>query len=350
MSEPTAARPVSRKDSHWYSVEGEPRYEIPKADGKGLKVPNLTDARKLNLLPSVTTILKLLHKEALVNWMIEQAALAVLTSPRKEQEGLDAFVHRVLHVEEVQNEESKLGRDKGTAGHAAIEDYYSGKVVSDEMMEWIRPVVHKLAEFGEPAASEVILVGEGYAGKTDLLQDCKSYWRLWDFKFVKKMPDKGAWPEHRLQLAAYAKALEMKLDRATDERKPIICGNIYISTAKQGDYTIAEHEDWEGTYQNGFRPLVEHWQWSNRYAPVQPKAEVRKPTLPAQPEEPPVDTELEAPEQNAPVSVQKTGPVVQNTISPLQNTESPLQTTPLPTVSKEGKKLRWTAGIPTAPR
>ena len=342
MSEPTAARPLSRKDAHWYSITGEARHEIPKVGGNGLKKPTLADARKLNLVPSVTNILRTLHKEALVNWMIEQAALAVLTSPRKEGEELDAFVFRILHTEEVQNEEAKIARDKGTEIHGAFEDYYSGRTVSDELLAWIRPVVDKLASYGEVAASEVILVGQGYAGKTDLIQDCKSHWRIWDLKSTKKLPERGAWSEHRLQLSAYAKSYEQKLDRATDERKPIICGNIYLSSIEPGRFVVWEHEDWEGTYQNGFRPLVAHWQWANGYAPDQPKPAPVKVTAPPALEEPPVDTEPAAPEQN-------TAPPVQNPRPTVQNAPAPVQTAGLPTV-KDGKKIRWTAGIPTAPR
>ena len=65
--------------SHWYSQTGEPRYQTPIATGarKGeMRSTTLRDARKENLLPSITTVLKAYPKAALDAWIIEQAVLA----------------------------------------------------------------------------------------------------------------------------------------------------------------------------------------------------------------------------------------------------------------------------------
>lgn len=274
---PTAARPTPRTDSHWYFTDGKPCYEIEKKDGSGMRNTTLADARKLNLLPSVTTILKILHKEGLVNWMIEQAALAVLTAPRKEGEGLDAFVLRVLHTEEQQHGERDIARDRGIAIHDAIEALMRGEQANDEILPWVKPAFDALIAYGKPVATERILVGNGFAGKTDLVMDSTDHWRLWDFKGTGRLPDpaRGAWPEHRLQLAAYARAYQQLLDTGGPEAgadRPIVVGNVYISTAKQGEFVIIEHEDWEVTFDLGFAPLIQHWQWANNYFPSKPEA------------------------------------------------------------------------------
>lgn len=272
----TAARPAaqSHKESHWYTTAGEPCYEVTGKTTGRPRPTNLTDARSRNLLPGVSTILKVLHKEALVNWMIEQAVLAVVTSPRQKDEKDDAFIERVLHVERVHEQERDIARDKGTAIHDEIANYFGGSTTDKAIDPFIMPAITALEEYGEVIAVEGIVTGPGYAGRYDLLQDCKEWYRLWDAKSSKKLPDprKGAYLEHRLQLAAYAKALKL------DGNKPILCGNVYIASTedKKGEYVICEHEDWEGAYNYGFAPLVTFWQWVNQHFPSQTKAEPPK--------------------------------------------------------------------------
>jgi hypothetical protein len=304
MSTPTAARPKSETAAHWYTVKGDPLHEVPKADNKGMTPTTLRHARKMNLLPSVTNILRILHKEALVNWQIEQACLAILTAPRKPGEKDDEFVVRVLHVEEQQHEERNLAADRGSQIHEGMELLFKGQPVTAELEPWIRPAFEALCKFGQMAATEHILVGPGFAGRTDLIQDCADCWRLWDFKGSKKLPDpikNGAWPEHRLQLAAYAEAWQLKLPDGQD--KPIIVGNLYISTANQGEYVICEHENWEEAYWNGFRPLVEHWQWANQYEPQQPDLKPKRQAAEAQAEAPaPLPAAIPTPPPPAPTN------------------------------------------------
>lgn len=279
MTTPTAARPqIAGGSSHWYSLAGEACHTVPKKDGTGDRPTTLADARKNNWVPSVTTILRILDKPALNAWKIEQAALALITSPRKEGEADDAFVKRVLHEEQQQEQEAQVARDKGIDIHNAIEFYFSSEPVPAEMEPWVRPVLDRLMEFGQKASSEIILVGDDYAGQADLLQDCGEWWRIWDFKGTKNLPDpaKGAWLEHQLQLSAYGWAFKNKLRRAGQE-KPILVGNIYISSVTAGQYVICEHENWEETYTEGFAPLVRHWQFVNRYRPNNPnRATVQK--------------------------------------------------------------------------
>jgi len=260
------------KSSHWYETSGEPCYEvIGKSTGRPRPV-NLADARARNLLPSVTTILKVLHKEALVNWMIEQACLAVLTSPRQPGEKDDAFAKRILQVEKVQDQEGAIARDRGTQIHDEIANYFAGTPMDASLEKWILPAITKLEEYGSVIEVEKCIVGPGYAGRYDLLQDCPDAYRLWDIKSTKRLPDpkKGAWLEHRLQLGAYGKALPLHLETVV---KPLIVGNIYISTTEAGEFVVCEHQDWEGTYEYGFKPLVAYWQWVNQHFPSQPEAQ-----------------------------------------------------------------------------
>ena len=52
---------------HWYTQTGIPMYTIVGKNGKERNT-TLADAKKLNLVPSVTTVLSLLAKPGLENW------------------------------------------------------------------------------------------------------------------------------------------------------------------------------------------------------------------------------------------------------------------------------------------
>ena len=326
MSTPTVARTNRSEASHYYRPDGTACYEVPKADGKGMRRSTIADARKLGLLPSATTILKLLHKEALVQWLVEQSVLAAVTTPRLPDEKDDAFIFRILHVEKVQDEESQIARDKGTQIHAAFEDYFSGREVPADLQPIVRPAIETIIAFGQRASSEVIVVGEGFAGRTDLIQDCEGCWRIWDIKTTKKLPDPqkgGAYAEHKLQLSAYAKAWADKLEKAGALNKPIIVGNVYVSTTTPGEFVICEHEDWETTFEKGFRPLLVHWMWANNYWPV----------------------ELSVPQPpKASVPAPAPAPVAEPAPAPIASANT------LPTQTPDGRKIQWSTATASAPK
>src|SRR4026207_2033828 len=84
-------------NDHWYDpIAGEPRHFIQKKDGSGTRPSTIADARKNNWLPSVTTVLKVLAKPALTEWLCRNAATAALTTPRIDGEALDAFLERIM--------------------------------------------------------------------------------------------------------------------------------------------------------------------------------------------------------------------------------------------------------------
>lgn len=269
----TVANVKRSNDSHWYYIDGKPCYELPKADGKGMKSPTLADARKLNLAPSVTTILKILDKPALRDWLIEQAVLAVLTTPKKPGEADDQFVKRVLQVERVQDQESQVARDMGSEIHDALEKLFSGNPVSDELKPFVMPAYTEIIKRGKMVSLELPVAGRGYGGRLDAVQDQGEILMLWDWKTTKKLPDPakgGSWSEHRLQLSAYAKAYHTKnKDADLLKGKRIRTGNVYISSIDPGKFVICEHPDneWIITFSEGFFPLLIHWQWMNDYRP-----------------------------------------------------------------------------------
>ena len=60
---------------HWYTQEGEPCYTQVTASGKNKgkdRNTTLRDARKQNLLPSVTTVQSIQSKPVIVQWAKKQ--------------------------------------------------------------------------------------------------------------------------------------------------------------------------------------------------------------------------------------------------------------------------------------
>lgn len=255
---PTAARPISSQSAHWYTRAGEPMHTVIAKGSGQPRATTIADARKLDLVPSVTTILKVLNKPDLNNWIREQDCLAVLTSPHRENEELDAFVHRILHEDKTQDEERDAAAKFGLDFHGAIADSLEYKSVDPKWIPWILPVLDHL-KVGATRHCEYRVVGNGYAGCVDLIVGDKEV-DIYDFKTTKgRLPDKGSYVEHKLQLSAYAEALEANgfVVKSTS--------NVYISTVEPGKFIVHVNPTWHETYDNGFEPLLRYWQWANNF-------------------------------------------------------------------------------------
>ena len=74
-----AARPS--ESNHWYAKDGTPMYTVPAKSGEP-RATTLRDAKKMGLLPSVTTIMKSAASPGLEAWKLNQMMLAALTLPR----------------------------------------------------------------------------------------------------------------------------------------------------------------------------------------------------------------------------------------------------------------------------
>lgn len=244
------------EQGHWYTPQGEAKHWVEKKDGSGNRPTTIADARKLGLLPSVTTVLNALAKPALTKWLIDTAVNAVLTTPRQPGEDLDAFKARALTVDA--EEEASKARDLGTDIHQAIEDGCAGKQVPDDLLRVAKPALDFIRSLGEIVASEIVLVGEGYAGKCDLIVRSKDGLGVTDVKSCKKLP-KSSWPDHRLQTAAYAAAYQTAAVAWT--------GNLYVCTSTDalGQFVFDLQTDWLDTYENGFVPLLKTWMWMNNF-------------------------------------------------------------------------------------
>lgn len=257
----TAATVRNRRDSRWYHLDGRPCYELPKSTSAGMRAPTLADAKKIGLLPSVTTVLRIVAKPALQDWLIEQAVLAVITSPRKDGESPDQFVNRILQVERVQDKEAEAAAERGRMVHESIADFLIGKPIDPAMEPYINAFEASVKEIGGKVVwTERVLIGAGYAGRADLLLESDHEIVLPDIKTCSTLPEKGSWPEHRMQTAAYAKAL------GTTGDKRIRTANIYLNTKAPGERRVFTQDNWLDTYQRGFLPVLQYWHWFNNYS------------------------------------------------------------------------------------
>ena len=87
----------SAESVHWYRQDGAPQYTVKAKDGSD-RPTTLRDARKMDLVPSVTTILKVAAKPGLEQWKLEQMLLSALTLPRAQDEQEKAYIARIVEI------------------------------------------------------------------------------------------------------------------------------------------------------------------------------------------------------------------------------------------------------------
>lgn len=246
----TAARVHEADSTHWYASDGTPCYEILGRNGKMRNV-TLADARKGNLLPSVTNILGVIAKPALESWKVEQGCLAVLTAPRLAGEDLDAFVKRVLHDEQEHKAEAAAAADLGTDTHRELARWLAHLLdpewteltaLTAKAREWITSEFLSKGWLPERIESVVVSRPFGYAGMLDLELGNPRFMDsvIVDWKTAKNLPDGPlGWPEHGEQLAAYALGLH------PEKPEGVRRINCYIATADKegqrvGDIRVCE--------------------------------------------------------------------------------------------------------------
>jgi len=223
---------------HWYERDGSPAYRIIGANGKE-RATTLRDARKMNLVPSVTTILQMEAKPQLTRWLVEQGMMACLTLPRMPDETDTDFMARALKDSK---EQAKKAAERGSWLHGLIEDSMrQGQLTSrcpPEDEPFITPVLNWIYEHfpNHTWSPERSFATDQYGGKMDLYGQGE-YPVLIDYK-TKAFTDptkKLAYDEHCTQLAAYAMGVGSKPEEAH-------CVNLFISTV-QPNLIVPKH--WE---------------------------------------------------------------------------------------------------------
>jgi hypothetical protein len=214
------------ESQHWYTRKGEPAYTVKSRDGTN-RPATLRDARKLGLVPSVTTIIKCAAAPALERWRRDQMMQAALTLPRLDGEAEAAWISRVW-------------TDSGETSRKAAE---RGSAVN----KWMAQRWTSERAFAHPL---------GFGGKLDL----SSSIAVLDFK-SKEFDEKSelkTWDEQHMQLAAYREGLRMPTARGAI---------VYVSVTTPGLSKLIEiPEDELKRGWKMFLHLLNYWKAKNKFS------------------------------------------------------------------------------------
>ena len=242
------------ESQHWYDRLGNPMYTVIGKNGKERNT-TLRDARTMNLVPSVTTILNVAAKPALNVWIQRQVLMAALTLPKRPDESEEDWISRIMQDSK---EEGKEAANRGTEIHASIQGYYEGTGYGNHP-DHVQAFDDLMTEtYGEHKwIPEMSFANElGFGGKTDL-HSTKGHGVVVDVKT--KEFDVGdkivGYDEHLMQLAAYRMGL--RLPHAE-------CANAFVSRTVPG--LVVLHKWTEEELKKGwlmFTNLLQFWQIKN---------------------------------------------------------------------------------------
>jgi len=226
-----ATNTVAQEGGHWYAKDGTPMYTVTAKNGEQ-RSTTLRDAKKMGLLPSVTTIMKAAASPGLEAWKINQMMLAALTLPRGDGESEESFIKR---IQADSKDQARKAAERGTQVHTAIERFFDGQINANEL-PYLEPVYKVVnGTFGNLMwAVEKTFATETFAGKIDLhSMDFDGV--VIDFKtkeFTTNTLEKAAgFDENVMQLAAYRKGLKLPNAR---------CANIFVSVTEPGLVVVKE--------------------------------------------------------------------------------------------------------------
>jgi len=243
---------IAAESGHWYEKDGTPRYTLIGANGKERNT-TLRDARKMNLFPSVTTVIACAAQPQLEKWKRNQVLMAALTLPRNDGE---SEVEWIARVEEDWQQEGRAAAERGTQIHAAVEQSFRGETPAADLIPFVLAATAKLPPATQFTPERSFACLSGYGGKTDLCAIDGSW--LIDVKTKDgDLPD-SIYDSHVMQLAAYRAGMGMHFAR---------CGILYVARDRP-EATLVEAAE-ESLQQGGsmFNALLLYWQAKNKYKP-----------------------------------------------------------------------------------
>lgn len=238
---------------HWYTRKGGVAYEVEAAKG-GLRPATLRDARKLGLVPSVTSIIRCAAAPGLERWKQDQVLMAALTLPKKPDEPEAEYIARIVRDSQ---EQGKKAAERGTAVHAAIQGAFEGEATPSEYRVHVDATLIAVCDWVDAqwTAERSFAHPLGYGGKVDLSCDQA----VIDFKTKEFGPNDKlkTWDEHAMQLAAYREGLGIPNAK---------CAIVYVSVSNPGLAQLIEIEE-EGLKKGWkmFQGLLAYWQAKSGY-------------------------------------------------------------------------------------
>lgn len=256
--------PHASESGNWYLPNGEQVTTVPGSKGTPVK-PDIRHARKLGLLPGVTSIIRCAAAPGLDLWKQKQAIMAALTLPRQPDEPEDSWLGRVVKDA---GEHAAQAAEEGTRIHAAIQAYYQGETVPNAYtahVDGVRALLGNVAT-GRKWSSElgVADLALSYGTKSDL---CAEDWVI-DFKGkdgdLASLQAEKAWDTHWMQLAATRRLLVLRGIVKPDAK----CAIVYVSRTHPGAaWLVGVPEDLLDKGLKMFDALKSYWQAKNAYYP-----------------------------------------------------------------------------------
>jgi hypothetical protein len=261
QKEPNLSRLVQTDQSgHWYTEDGQSAHVIVGKTGKERNT-TVADARKLGLLPSVTSVLGVMEKPQLTAWKIEQAIMASLTLPKEDNESLEEYAKRVVKDSK---ESTTRAAEHGTKMHTEMENILLGRACSKD--EALGPYIETFKEWASDNVEktywcEKALVGAGYAGRCDAYVRLKGVGdAIIDLKNRKVNPRYSPFYDTDCaQIYAYISACE----------NPKAAGVSVVLASNNPETILTKVWDDKELYEAGigFMALLKVWAWAKQYVP-----------------------------------------------------------------------------------
>lgn len=259
MTTATIQQRIIPESAHWYTRDALPFYEIEMKTKPGqFRVPSLADARKLNLYPSVTTVMSIKNKPQLTEWLIKQAIMSALTYPFPEGISQDEKVSLII---EDSRKESRDALDIGSLGHACIEGWLRDGVYHTDNPD-VEKMVKGFIQFwtsnkckSEHTEKPFVDTFHGYGGRIDCIGEFNGSRAVFDWKFRKNT---GIYDDDYTQLVAYKKGIRGGVG--------VKCVSVSIDKSNPGqlDYKVWE-EDKELLRWELFISLLKAWKIEKGY-------------------------------------------------------------------------------------
>lgn len=250
--------------SHWYYPDGRAAHRIPCTDGDGDRPTNIRDARKMNLFPSVTTLLSVLAKPGLETWKLNQCIMATTKAARVETESDERWCKR---VRDTAFQQVEVAADLGTRIHGALELGFTGQEYDESLKVYVQPVFDWTRQVGlliVEREKRLVNTKHGFAGTADVLFRYGRRGRgVLDFKTRKTSPKQEVKPYdgQSLQLAGYAATYW-----GEEAIEKVLSANLFISTTEPGRMVVCKHEDVARDWR-AFKWIAALWRYFNNYDP-----------------------------------------------------------------------------------
>ncbi len=267
---------MSTTGGHWYTLDGKPCHTQPTK--KGAKNPeratNITDAKRLRLLPAVSAITAMLDAPGLDHHKRRRVAEEAYDCPMSSFEDREEYIDFLLRKAD---EPMHLARQFGSALHAPLDAYYSeNKTISDEervklpdgremgLFSILQPAIKAIdgLELDIYGTERVVVSALGYAGTADMVASRDRLPVIVDYKTKATKEDEPIIVPftYEMQIAAYWKAA-FPLSGA-----PMSGFNLFISSTEPGRVEVRQYSNEQLTRAwDAFNACLELWKIVNTY-------------------------------------------------------------------------------------